>query len=138
MDENLIEVVSNNLGNIDDMFDTYETFKFVIRKSELLEEAGSKMKLARVASNNSLDPKQFGIGSMITKLLESSFKPIFVSKQDGDIKIMENKENELVGIFNLGRGSGLEHGGVSYTPDYKEMLDPVYGVFDNEGKLQDR
>ena len=48
---------------------------------------------------------------------------------------MENKENELVGIFNAGRGNWLEHGGVSYTPDYKEMLDPVYGVFDIEGKL---
>lgn len=135
MDENLIRSYFEQItpGNIDDMFQSYETFKFVIRKSGVRRALQDK--LFRVASNNSLDPKQFGIGSIFTKLLESSFKPIFVSKQDGDIKIMENKENELVGIFNAGRGNWLEHGGVSYTPDYKEMLDPVYGVFDIEGKL---
>jgi len=135
MDENLIRSYFEqiNQGNVDDMFQSYETFKFVIKKSGIRRALSDK--LFRVASENGLNPKDFGIGTIFTKLLESSFKPIFVSKQDEDIKIMENKENELVGIYNAGRGEWLEHGGVQYTPDYKEMLDPTYGVFDIEGKL---
>jgi hypothetical protein len=135
MDENLIRSYFEMItpGNVDDMFQSYETFKYAIRKSGIRRALQDKM--FRVASENSLNPKEFGITSIFMKLIESAFKPIFISKQDSNIRIMENKENELVGIYNGLKGEWLEHGGIKYTPDFKEMLDPVYGVFDVEGKL---
>ena len=136
MDENLVRSYFEQItpNNVDDMFQSYETFKYIIQKSGIRRALQDKM--FRVASENNIDPKRFGIGGIYTKLIESSFKTVFLSKQDPDIKIMENKENELVGILNAARGQWVELDGIKYGPEYKE-ISTEYGVFDFDGKLKD-
>jgi hypothetical protein len=135
MDENLIRAYFEQItvNNVDDMFQSYETFKYIINKGGIRRALQDKM--FRVADEGGIDPKRFGIGSIYTKLIESSFKTVFLSKQDPDIKIMENKENEFVGILNAARGQWVELNGIKYGPEYKE-LSTEYGVFDFDGKLQ--
>ena len=104
MDEGLIVAYfeSVNQDNVLDKFQSHEVFKFLTSKSSIRKLL--QQRLSTIAEQNNIDPRRFGLGMIYTKLIESTFKTVFLSKQDSDIKIMESKENELIGILDSARG----------------------------------
>jgi len=133
MDDDLVRFYINELtnNNVDDMFNNYESFKYLINRSGV--KGALSEKLLRVAEENNMDPKYFGISTIMLNIIKHQFKTVFISKQDSDIKIVESKDNRLIGILDGSTGEWVKLNGIKYGPDYKE-LKTDYGVFDFDGE----
>lgn len=84
--------------------------------------------------------KQVGvsISEIYNKLITQDYTPLFVSKQDKEIKLFHRTKagregDKEVGIYDLRKGDWVEYNGIKYEPVYSK-LDFFFGSFDMDKK----
>ena len=113
-------------GNPLDVFKSYDVFEYIYkgRGKEITDYLVSRLQRANTS-----------ITEIYTKLVYNTFSPKFFSKQYDHIKILEDKNSGLSGIFDEKTGGWLKHNNITYEPSYSE-IDSDYGVFDFENKTE--
>jgi len=112
---------NNGAVNTQDLFKSYETFVYLLKKRSKSVGDYISQKLKQAGSS---------VADIVTSLMARTFRDVFVSEKDENIKLLESTTGGKCGIFDARTADWAKKDGIKYTPDYERILsESTLGVF---------